>query len=222
MKIRFLLLALFVAAVVIGCPSEPKVIKETVTETVTKEREVVVPPDVPLTPAILERLRKIDGFDIKKCQFILNGEIKLTTTQMEQKDTINESEGSAVFRNILKKTTVTFPNKSPGLALGDETVERDDLVMCVYFESRTDEPSYPATTHNLYFSAKKTDKNAYFRLVYDEVPDTIGEVKGLLEYGGSKQPLSFYWERPYIMMKLDQQTMEIVKDDRIVGPRKIK
>jgi len=220
MKIRRLFFVLFVTAAVLGCKSEPEI----VTKIVEVEKKQPPPPipDVALTPAILERLKKMPDFiDIKKYQFVLAGQIILNFTDVIPNDRTIVPEGSAVFEDVLTRSTVTFPNKCLGVALGEAIQEGDDLVLRVCFERQEDEAKYPAETHYLRFSARKTDENAYFRLVYEERPDALSEEKGRMEYGGSRYPLLFTGEKPYLMIKLDQKTKDAV-ENRSVGGRKIR
>jgi len=232
MKIKHLFFVLFVTAAVLGCGGAPKTKPDTdagaggspppEVKIVEKEVPVYITPDVAITPAILDRLTKMPDFiDIKNYQFVLNGQIILNITDIRPNDRTIVPDGSAIFENVLLRNTVTFPNKCLGVALGDAIQEGDDLVLRVCFERREDEAKYPAETHNLRFSARKTDENAYFRLVYEERPDMLSEEKGRMEYGGTRYPILFTGERPYLMMRLDQKTKDAV-ENRSVGGRTIR
>jgi len=220
MKISRLFFVIFIATAVLGCMT--CTVTKTVTNTKEVEviKEVYIRPDVALTPAILDRLKQMPDFtDIKNYQFVLAGQIILNIVGIKFEDK-NVPVGSAVFEDVLIRNTVTFPNKCLGVALGDAIQEGDDLILRVCFERQEDESKYPAETHHLRFSAKKTDENAYFRLVYEERSDALSEEKGVLEYGGSRYPLLFSGERPYLMMKLDQKTRDAV-ENRSVGGRRL-
>jgi len=211
--IRCLFLVLLAAAVVLGCPCLPPPIEPTYEEAA-------------LTPAILERLKKMDGYDIKNYQFILSSRIKLNFVNPRPNDSTweKEEDKGVIFENILDKTDITLQNKIIGEAkivqeLGDE------ILLRVYFEEKPNEAKYPAATYFLVFSAKKSDKNAYFQLKYSPGPDTglLSEDKGTLTYGERTYNVQFDGGAPYLLLRFEQRTIVVESEDtRIIRGRIVK
>jgi hypothetical protein len=98
--IRHLFFALFIASAVLGCESQPPPQPE--------------PEATALTPADVERLKRMPDFDITKYQFVLSCEIKLTRILPTSNDR-RLPGGGVVFENVRERSHITFPNKAPGV-----------------------------------------------------------------------------------------------------------
>jgi hypothetical protein len=224
MKIGRLIFVLFVVifavAAILGC----------VTKTVTVEKEVIKevfrtaeppPREEPVTPANLERLQEMKDYaGIDKYQFVLVHQIKLDLVKSDRKDHTNVPPKGAIFENVRVRNQITFPDKTLGQAVGNVSVDGDKISLRVYFEAPQDESKYPAATHYLVFSARKSEQTGYFYLEHDDPRiDTISDEKGTLKYGPDMYTLMFD-ERPYLLMRLERKmdTDELV---RTVGGRRI-
>jgi len=201
MKIRHLFFSLFVAAAVFGCASK---------KTPPPEAPTANPPPPPeeaLTPATLERLRKMPDFNISNYQFVLSGQITLNIVKTISND--RSSGGQVIFENVHVRSRITFPDKSPGQALDVET-GGDKFVLRVCFEHQEDDAIFPPKTYFLTFSARKSEENAYFYLEYnDPRPDTRSEEKGNLRYGQETYALLFNEDKPpYLLIRLEQRSIE--------------
>ena len=214
MKIRRLFFVLFAVVVIIGCkPLEPR-------ERETEPRPLPSPREEPLTPGNLERLQEMEAFThIKDYQFVLANQIRLNLVKNDNQDHNNQPIAGAVFENLRTRNQITFPDKSLGEALDVNSVG-DKYVLRVYFEIPADESKYPAATHFLSFSARRSEQSAYFYLDHDSPrPDTLSEEKGTLKYGSETYALLFD-ERPYILMRLERKN-DTGESNRTVGGRKV-
>jgi len=210
--IKCLFFALLAAAAVLGCKSEP----------------LPPPPEQPpmeaaLTPAILDRLKKMPGYDLKNYHFILSGSVILNSITTKANDRgyysdKNVKEGGVIFENVHEKSNITFMTKIIGEAVNLQE-SGDDISLRVYFEEKKDEAKYPAATYYLVFSAKKTDMNAYFMLNYTPGTDTslLTDEKGTLAYGGDTYNVLFNGGCPYLLLKFEQRTSTIDKNRIIRG-----
>jgi len=204
MKIKRLFFVLFAVVAVLGCVTK--------TETVTIEKEVIrtqesPPREEPLTPANLERMQEMKDFaGIDKYQFVLVNQIVLNIVKNDRKDHTNDTPKGAIFENVRIRNQITFPNKTLGQAVGSVASVGDKYVLRVYFESPQDEGNYPATTHYLVFSARKSEQTAYFYLEHDTPKaDTLNDEKGTLRYGPDTYTLQ-YDEKPYLLQRLERTT----------------
>jgi len=214
---------------VMGCNTPPKVVE--VEKEVIVVKEVVKPQpgqpgqtnEEPLTPANLERMMEMPDFtNIRIYQFVLANQIRLNYVMNDRKDRTNSSpKGGAIFENVRNRNQITFPDKALGQAAGDVSVVGDKYVLRVCFESPADESEYPAATHYLVFSARRSEQTAYFYLEHDAPrPDTLSDERGSLRYGSDIYTLMFD-ERPYLLHRLERKT---VGDElnRTVGGREVK
>jgi len=208
MKFARLFFMLLAVVAVLGCVTKTitKEVEKEVVKYVKAEQPSQPPRDEELTPAILERLKKMDDYDIKKYQFVLSGQITLNILKHDTNDR-RESDGKTVFENIFVRRKITFPDKTPGLAL-DEKQEGDKYVLRVCFED--DVAKYPENTHYLSFSARRSDENAYFYLDYNrrsaELP--FSEEKGTLKYGPEPEnlyTLTFTEDKPHLFLRLERK-----------------
>jgi hypothetical protein len=208
MKIRRLFFVLFIVAAFLGCktPPPPPPPPPVITPRTPPPEPPPIEP-VALTPLILERLEAMHDFvHIANYQFVLSGQITLNLVKLDREDHNNRPVAGAVFENVRVRTQITFPNRSLGQALEKNTVG-DRYVLRVYFEHPDDESKYPADTHSLSFSARKSEQNAYFYLDYNASrTDTLGEEKGTLKYGADTYTLLFNDEdRPHIALRLERK-----------------
>ncbi|MDR2923659.1 MAG: hypothetical protein LBU85_10010 [Treponema sp.] len=217
MKIRHLCFALFIAAAVFGCvspppePPPPPPPPPPVRPAPPPPPPEPPPSEVALTPAILERLEKMNDYaGISNYQFVLSSQISLIIANAIPNDH-SLPGGRAVFENILARNRIIFQTKSLGQALdkneaGNE--EGDEIRLRVCFEHQEDESKYPAGTYNLVFSARKSEPNAYFYLNFTPRPDTFlfSEERGSLKYGENTYTLLANEEIPYLLIRLEQKT----------------
>jgi hypothetical protein len=202
---------------VLGCntpPSQPEVVYR------YREPEPT-PREEPLTPANLERLQEMPDFTrINNYQFVLVNQIRLTLVKNTRTDHNNLPPKGAIFENVSIRNQITFQDKILGQAVGDVTVVGEKYVLRVCFEHPTDDSKYPAATHYLHFSARRSEQTGYFYLEYDDPrPDSLSNEKGTLTYGPETYTLT-YDERPYLLMRLERRAD---KDEsiRTVGGRKV-
>ncbi|MDR2596664.1 MAG: hypothetical protein LBC76_05000 [Treponema sp.] len=209
--IRCLFFTLLAAAAVFGCKTDPPPAPEQ------------PPMEAALTPAILERLKKMPGYDLKNYHFILSGSIVLNSVSTRANDRgyysdKNVKEGGVIFENVHEKSNITFMTKIIGEAVNLQE-SGDDILLRIYFEEKKDEANYPAATYFLVFSAKKSDMNAYFQLNYTPGPDTslLSDEKGTLVYGADTYNVLFNGGCPYLLLKFEQRTSVIDKNRIIRG-----
>jgi hypothetical protein len=206
--IRCLFFVLLAAAAVIGCksPSAPMATEQPPTEAA-------------LTPAILERMKRMPGYDIKNQQFILSSRIVLNSILTRSND--SRTNNGVIFENIQEKSNITLPNKIVGEAINLQD-SGDEILLRVYFEEKANETKFPPATHFLVFSAKKTDMHSYFLLKYDPGADTqlLTEEKGTLAYGGDTYNVLFNGGSPYLLLRFEQRT-SVVDKNRIIRGRAV-
>jgi len=201
---------------VTGCVTE-KIVEKEVEKIVYRDKETPTPPaspapparpnEEPLTSANLERLLEMPDFtNIRNYQFVLVNEITLDNVINDRNDHTNSPPKGAIFENVRNRNQITFPDKALGQAAGDVSVVGDKYVLRVCFESPADEGEYPAATHYLVFSARRSEQTAYFFLEHDDPrPDTLSDEKGTLRYGSDTYTL-MYNERPYLLHRLERKT----------------
>jgi hypothetical protein len=196
--IRCLFFALLSAAAVLGCKTIPK---------------------TALTPAMLERMKKLSNYDITKYKFYLSDPFVLSYVKTDAGvKSIKGKKGKrgVIFENNILNTNITFKNKIRGEALLLQE-SGDEILLRVYFEDKKYEAAHPAATHYLVFSAKKSDKNGFFYLKYDSGSGRfmLSDEKGILTYNGDPYHVIFVGGTPYLLIWLDQQ-MEVKDINRVI------
>ena len=191
-----------------GCKtSEPVIVyqdKEVVREVqVPVQVSVESAPEtlIPLTPAILQRLRDsgTENMDerIKRYQFRLVGRISLEREYTRTNDGLIRG-GTARFENWHIRETIIISDQTDGQAITMRTWQNETtLHLC--FE---DDDKY-----ELVFVARHDEPDGFFCLSYIPTTERDDE-KGTLFYGEENYRLKFGDRPPYIMIKLSQKDIE--------------
>lgn len=214
-----LLLSTLVLITAFGCKT-PEPVKEIVYQDRVKEvvKEVPVAGDketlMPLTPAILQRLRDSRdelGIDerIKLYQFRLVGRITLETEKTDKNDRYLGA-GTAGFENVHIRESVTISDQTDGQAMSMRAT-RNETTLHLCFENEE--------KYQLVFYASGDDPDGFFFLEYTPA-DGRGDEKGSLSYGGNPYKVKFGDGRPYILIKLSQKDSDQV-NLRIAPGRKV-
>jgi len=220
--IRFFgsILCIFALFTVFGCKTpEPviKVEKEVVERIVIREVEVEVevgsPPEtmMPLTPAILQRLRESDdrldiNERIRMYQFRLFGRISLDREFVEFNDALDDG-GAVRFENLYIRDNIIIMDQTDGQALAMRST-RNETALQICFE---DDNRY-----QLVFYSDGSDPDGFFYLDYTPTVGQ-GDEKGTLVYGGDTYKVKFGDRRPYILIKLSQKFSDRVNSRTAIG-----
>ena len=193
-------LALFSACVSEPPPAAPPIqvpAPQVITETL-----------MPLTPALLDRLRGSLSFDefsreISHYPFHLFGRVSLERDHVRQSQSIDGGQVRLVDEYI--REIITFHDQTPGLAISLELAFGNTIILSVAFDDNVDS--------TLRFAAPASEPDAFFQLLYepDRRINPLSDERGLLYYGGNEYKLRYSGERsPALLVRLSQRDVDLI------------
>jgi hypothetical protein len=194
-----------------GCETPAPVVEEKIVvkeKIVQKEVEKIVEDTkVPLTGAVLERLKSNEGIGdisdaIKQFQFYISGRVTLEREAITQTGALKE--GKIMFEDTYNREVINIKTQTQGL-IAAAAIDQPDPIRVdggeiveikVSFDDR-EEKNY------LSFLRDKANKDGYFYLQYVSVRGS-GDVKGTIKYGANEYTVK-YSDRPYLLISLEQR-----------------
>ncbi|MCL1992579.1 MAG: hypothetical protein FWG66_06510 [Spirochaetes bacterium] len=191
MKNTFVVSAILVLSIVVlaACSSQPEPV-------MVVQAAPAAPPQMPLTPELLQRMGNPSNHTITGFQFFLNGGIRLENANPNLgAQPVVMSGRTAIITGASGRQAISINNNTLGQALNIQR-QGNRINVMVGFEEN---PNLFLT-----FSATTDDPQGYFELVYTPgtgTPTFAWDFRGMLNYGGEVFDLFYTGERPRLAIQ---------------------